>query len=38
MKYPGREIKKGETDKKIITAIQNRLQELGIAQFEGMGV
>ena len=38
MKYPGREIKKGETDKRIITAIQNRLQELGIAQFEGLGV
>jgi hypothetical protein len=38
MKYPGREIKKGETDKKIVTAIQNRLQELGIAQFEGLGI
>lgn len=38
MKYPGRVIEKGEADKKIVTAIQNRLQSLGIAQFEGLGV
>ncbi len=28
MKYPGRFIKKGETDKKIVKAVQNRLNEL----------
>ncbi|CAN5467659.1 hypothetical protein BH10BAC3_BH10BAC3_10990 [soil metagenome] len=38
MKYPGREIKKGETDKKIVTAIQKQLEALGIAKFEGVGV
>ena len=38
MKYPGREIKKGETDKKIVTAIQKQLEALGIAKFEGIGV
>ena len=38
MKYPGRVIQKGETDKKLVVAIQKRLQELGIAQFEGLGV
>jgi hypothetical protein len=38
MKYPGREIKKGETDKKIVGAIQKQLETLGIAKFEGLGV
>ncbi|HMP91559.1 MAG TPA: CHAP domain-containing protein [Phnomibacter sp.] len=37
MKYPGRVIEKGETDTKIIKALQNRLQALGIEQFEGVG-
>jgi hypothetical protein len=38
MKYPGRIIKKGETDTKIVKAIQKRLQELGIEQFGDSGL
>lgn len=38
MNYPGRVIKKGETDKKIIAAIQKRLEALGIDKFEGVGL
>ena len=35
MKYPGRIIKKGEADKKIVKAIQNRLNELKVNPPEG---
>jgi len=37
MKYPGRIIKRGETDTKIVKAIQKRLEELGIGQFGDSG-
>jgi hypothetical protein len=38
MKYPGRIIKRGETDTKIVKAIQKRLEELGIDQFGDSGI
>ncbi|HSC52979.1 MAG TPA: CHAP domain-containing protein [Phnomibacter sp.] len=37
MKYPGRIIKRGEADAKIVKAIQKRLEELGIDQFGDSG-
>jgi hypothetical protein len=37
MKYPGRLIEKGETDTRIVKAIQQRLEALGIEKFEGVG-
>jgi hypothetical protein len=38
MKYPNRVIKAGETDSKIVKAIQNRLIELGIGNLQGTGI
>ena len=38
MKYPGRIIKRGETDTRIVKAIQKRLEELGIDQFGDSGI
>jgi hypothetical protein len=38
MKYPGRVVKRGETNARLIRAIQQRLQELGIAEFGDSGV
>lgn len=38
MKYPGRIIHKGEADTKIVKALQARLEQLGLADFEGSGV
>lgn len=38
MQYPNRTIKEGESDKTIVSAIQNRLMELGFGSFEGTGI
>jgi len=38
MKYPGRIIRKGDTDTRIVKAIQTRLQQLGIERFDGTGI
>jgi hypothetical protein len=38
MNYPNRIIKEGEKDSAIVTAIQNRLQELGLGNLKGTGV
>jgi hypothetical protein len=37
MKYPGRIIRKGDADTKVVKAIQQRLEQLGIADFDGTG-
>ena len=37
MNYPNRVIKEGEQDKALVTAIQNRLSELGLGNLQGTG-
>ncbi|SEI40309.1 Putative peptidoglycan binding domain-containing protein [Dyadobacter sp. SG02] len=38
MKFPNRIIKAGESDTKVVKAVQDRLKELGIADLQGTGI